>query len=89
MEVIITKTFLKQYEKCPAQVKEAARDLIDALEKANSLQEINNVKKLSGFQFYYRVRIGHYRVGLKEEKPQVWLFCVMERSQIYKVFPPQ
>ena len=89
MEVIVTKTFTKQYLRCPANVQSATRDLITALENAKSINEINDCKKLSGFKNYYRIRVGQYRVGLKQEKPRIFVFCVMERSQIYKFFPPK
>jgi mRNA interferase RelE/StbE len=89
MEVIVTKTFKKQYLRCPTHVKEAVQAVISELEKAKSLQEIHNIKKLNGFKNFYRIRAGQYRIGVKEQKPSVFLLCVMERSQIYKVFPPQ
>lgn len=31
---------------------------IELLEASNSLDEISNIKKLVGFKFYYRYRIG-------------------------------
>ena len=89
MEVIVTKTFKKQYLRCPPYIKEAVQIVINELEKARSLKEIKNIKKLNGFKNFYRVRAGQYRIGLKEQKPGIFLLCVMERSQIYKVFPPQ
>ncbi len=89
MEIIITKTFTKQFLLLPLNVQNAVKLLISTLDEAKSLSEINHVKKLSGFKNYYRIRIGQYRVGLKEEKPKVILICCMERSQIYKVFPPK
>ncbi len=88
MEIIITKTFTKQYLRCPGNVQASVRTLITALENAKSLNEINDCQKLSGFKNYFRIRIGQYRVGVKQEKPKVFLMCVLERSQIYKVFPP-
>lgn len=89
MEVIITKAFTKQYLRCPANVQAASRDLITSLENANSLNEIKDIKKLAGFKNYYRVRLGRYRVGIKQERPKIFIICLMERSQIYKVFPPE
>lgn len=89
MEVIITKAFTKQFLRCPSHVQEAAKVFIVALQNAKSLRDIKDIEKLSGFKTYYRVRIGQYRIGLKEERPHVILMCVMERSQVYKVFPPK
>jgi mRNA interferase RelE/StbE len=89
MEIIVTKTFTKQYLRCPSYVKEDVQNVINELEKANSLTEIKEIKKMKGFKKFYRIRAGQYRIGLKEQKPGIFLLCVMERSQIYKVFPPQ
>ena len=89
MEIIVTKTFTKQFLRCPANIQDSVKVLITSLEKANALNEIKDIKKLSGFKNFFRIRIGNYRVGLKEEKPEVFLLCVLERSQIYKVFPPK
>jgi len=89
MEIIMTKTFAKQYERCPAHVQESAKSFITALEKAKNLKEIKDIKKLSGFKFFYHARIGQYRIGFKEQSPTILLVCILERSQIYKIFPPK
>lgn len=89
MEVIITKIFTKQYLRCPGNVQDAVKAFITSLEKAKSLREISEIKKLSGFKNYYRVCIGQDRIGVKEQKPKVILMAVMERPQIYKSFPSQ
>ncbi len=89
MEIIITKTFTKQYLRCQKNVQEDARKVITALENVNSVYDIKNLEKLAGFKFYYRIRIGQYRIGIKEQNPKVYVICIMERSQIYKSFPPK
>jgi mRNA interferase RelE/StbE len=40
---------------------------IETLERAESLEQIKGVKKLSGVGNYYRLRIGDFRVGLALE----------------------
>lgn len=89
MEVIFTKTFTKQFKRCPKYVQEDVKDLIVSLSDAVSLNEISEVEKLTGFKKYFRIRIGQYRVGVKQEKPKIFIMCVLERSRIYKVFPPK
>ncbi len=89
MEIIVTKTFTKQYLRCPKHVQEDARKVISTLEKAKSVYDIKGIEKLSGFKIYYRLRIGQYRIGVKEQSPKVYVLCIMERSQIYKNFPPK
>ena len=43
------------------------------LEEAESLQDLKNLKKLSGFKNYYRIRLGNYRIGIEQidKKPFV------------------
>lgn len=82
------KSFSKQFLKCPQYIQEATKEVITLLEKAKSLDEIKGIQKLTGFKFFYRIRIGQFRIGIKSEKPNVILIYVMERSQIYKVSPP-
>ena len=89
MEVIVTKTFTKQFLRCPKNVQEDAKNIITSLETAKSIFDIKDIEKLTGFKIYYRARIGQYRIGIKKVSPKILLVCIMERSQIYKVFPPK
>ena len=68
-------------------IKEKLITLIDELESAGSLSEINNVKKLKGFSQAYRIRIGDYRLGLFQTKEGVELARFVHRKDIYKLFP--
>jgi len=52
MEVIVTKTFTKQFLCCP-------KNIITSLETAKSIFDIKDIEKLAGFKIYYRARIGH------------------------------
>ena len=62
--------------------------LIQQIETANSLSELSNVKKLSGFKNYYRVRLGDYRIGFEKINDHTIRFIVVAfRKDIYKIFP--
>jgi mRNA interferase RelE/StbE len=89
MEVKATKTFIKQLKKTPEHIQKDVQAVIKNLNKVQSLREINHCKKLQGYNKYYRIRIANYRMGIEELKPAVLLICILEHSQIYKVFPPQ
>ena len=57
-------------------------------EKAISLSEIPNVKKLAGHKTYYRIRIGDYRMGFELiEQHTIRLILIAHRKDIYKSFP--
>ncbi len=68
-------------------VKANLSKLIRALELEENLNNIPNLKKLSGHKSAYRVRIGDYRVGFFYESHKVILARIVHRKNIYKVFP--
>ncbi len=63
------------------------RELIEAIEKANSLAELSNLKKLKGGGNYFRVRTGNYRVGIALENNTIIFVRFLNRKDIYKYFP--
>lgn len=90
MEVVVTKTYIKQFSKCPNHIKQKCRELLNKLEQAKSLEEIEEVKKLKGFKRnFFRIRVANYRVGIEEVKPKIIILSILERGQIYKNFPPK
>ncbi len=62
-------------------------EIIQAVEKAQTPQEIPNLKKLRGERNYFRIRIGDYRLGLKIEGQLVTLVRLLNRKDIYRYFP--
>jgi len=61
--------------------------IVEAVEKAESLDQINGLKKLKGGGNYYRLRIGNSRVGLAVESDKVVFVWFMNRKDIYRYFP--
>ena len=54
---------------------------------AEGLDEIPNLKKLQGFKYHYRIRIGDYRAGLRVEEGTLIFERFLSRKDIYKYFP--
>jgi mRNA interferase RelE/StbE len=63
------------------------REVIEAVERADSLTELPNLKKLRGGGSYFRLRVGDYRVGVALEKDTVVFVRFLNRKDIYKHFP--
>jgi len=61
--------------------------LIELVEKAGSLLEVKDAKKLKGGDHYYRIRIGNFRVGLTLEGNTVTFVRLLHRNDIYRYFP--
>lgn len=84
--------FLKHFEKDIDKLldKKVQNDIVDAIENvenATKLSEIKNLKKLSSYKNVYRIKIGHYRIGLFIENNTVEFARVVHRKDIYNVFP--
>lgn len=60
---------------------------IQLFEKADSLHDIPNIKKLKGHPSAYRYRKGIYRIGFYVEENTVIFAAFAPRHRIYKKFP--
>ena len=88
MTVSFKKSFLKDIKKLKNKhLKDSIADCILQVESASSVQNIKNLKKLAGYDVYYRIRVGDYRIGLKIEDDSVFFVVVEHRKDIYKMFP--
>lgn len=89
MNIEFTKRFQKEFRQL-ANISNLAGLVNNAIEnilKAKTVSEIRNLKKLTGYKDYYRIRIGSYRIGVKITNSTV-IFSVFEhRKDIYKRFP--
>ena len=63
------------------------KEMIDECKLADSLTELKNVKKLQGYESYYRIRIGDYRVGIEVINEELIFTRVLHRKDVYKYFP--
>lgn len=88
MQVEFLSKFSKDIDHISVKsVKLNLSKLIRQLEKEENLDNIPNIKKLSGHKSAYRIRIGNYRVGFFYENNKVIFARVIHRKDIYKVFP--
>ena len=91
MKIEFRKHFAKQYIKVPQYVRTDTDQFIAELKMcpAESVRKIEDVNKMTGTKIYYRKKIGNYRIGFSVDGETAVIYCVMERSQIYKVYPPK
>ena len=62
-------------------------DIIEELQKTNTLYSINDLKKLKGYKTAYRIKMGDYRIGFIFEQNTIKLSRVLNRKEIYRYFP--
>jgi mRNA interferase RelE/StbE len=63
------------------------RNFLVELKEVLSINELSGIKKIKGERFYYRYRIGDYRVGFKIEDNEILILKVTHRKDIYRYFP--
>ena len=89
MKVLYAKALLKDLEAVSRNpgVKKRLSKLIETLKAIDTLDGIRHIKKIEGYDSYYRLRIGDYRLGLKISEDTVELIRFLHRRDIYRRFP--
>lgn len=88
MTTSFRKSFLRDLKKIrDPKVRDRIREIIKAVEEAESLADVADVRKMSGSSGFYRVRTGSYRIGLAVEGDEVEFVRVLDRKDIYRYFP--
>ncbi|MFT4203194.1 MAG: type II toxin-antitoxin system RelE/ParE family toxin [Chitinophagaceae bacterium] len=92
MEVIVDRSFKKDFEKVPAYVKKQVAQFRESLLQVTHIDALHPPIKYfyqdSAGRYYYRKRFGDYRLGLYIEENTVYLSRILTRGEIYKYFPP-
>jgi len=90
MEVLFKKSFVKDFEKLPKDIKKEVKEVcLLNFPEIKNLMEFTKypVSKIKGFDDYYRIRIRNFRVGFKKVNQQIIFMRVLYRKDIYKYFP--
>ena len=89
MNLLFDESFEKSIKKLKdKRIKIRVIDLIETFQEAENIAEVPNIKKMQGFQSFYRVRLGDYRVGFELlEDNTIYLILIAHRKDIYKYFP--
>ncbi len=88
MQVEFRKTFKQDLKSLKdGKVLKRVQQVVEEVEGAEALLEIRNIKVLQGYEGFYRIRVGDYRVGLFVEKGIVAFVRVLHRKEVYRYFP--
>jgi mRNA interferase RelE/StbE len=88
LKVGFKKSFVKDLKRLEhAPVRQQVKDIIERVERAQSLGDISNIKKLRGGEHYYRIRLGDYRFGIVFEEDTVIFVRFLHRKDLYRYFP--
>lgn len=88
MTVTVNQKFIKDLAKLPTNYRQKIEQFVfEESERFESIEEIKGLKKLQGYQTYYRRRFGDYRVGIRFEDDELVFERVLHRKDIYRYFP--
>jgi mRNA interferase RelE/StbE len=81
--------FKKDLQKITANqsLLQLVQQVIDEIKAAPSIHTLQQMKKMSGFSNFYRIRIRDYRIGLCIQDEQVTFVRCLHRREIYRYFP--
>lgn len=89
MKVRFKKTFLKDLDRLPVDMKNRVQELVfNTIPQTEGLELVGKVKKIKGHDSYYRIKMGDYRIGIKMlDNDTLIFFRVLHRKDIYRFFP--
>jgi mRNA interferase RelE/StbE len=88
MQVAFLRKFSKDLDRITQpKDRKAIAEVIGLIKQTSKFEEISGTKKLTGFDDAYRIRCGHYRIGVFVNGDIVLFARVAHRKDIYKVFP--
>lgn len=89
MNVEFDRSFEKALRKLKdTNVKLRLKRVILTVDRAATLSDIPNLKKLTGYSSYYRIRLGDYRIGVELIATDTVRFITLaHRKDIYSIFP--
>jgi len=88
MEYRITKHFAKKFSKNKnKKLAQALYSVINEVSTVKTFSEVNNQKKMKGYETAYRIRIGSYIIGVFVSDDIVEFSTFDHRSSIYRTFP--
>jgi len=89
MEVLYGKRFSKDLDaiRSESRIRADLLKLIKNIKAAHSLSDLKNVRKIEGYQGYFRIKVGDYRLGIKLKEKRVELIRFLHRKDIYRRFP--
>jgi len=85
----IKKRFVKERSKLPQDIQaQAGKIVFESLICENPF-DLGYLEQMRGFPGKYKIRIGHYRIGLTIDKKNKEIVCsrIAHSKDIYRLFP--
>jgi mRNA interferase RelE/StbE len=88
VRITFRKSFARDLKKVKDRgVLDRIAQAIEQVDRAATRREISDLKKLSGTDAFYRIRVGEYRIGAAVEGDVVEFVRCLSRRELYRFFP--
>ena len=88
MNVAYEAAFLRDLKRVRSKrLRRQVSQAIDNVKLAADIRDISSLKKLGGYETFYRIRIGDYRIGVEIVGDTVIFVRCLHRKDIYRYFP--
>ena len=88
MKVVFEASFARDLKKIRERViLNRVEQAIVNVKDADDLQDISHFSKLSGYDSFYRIRVGDYRIGIEVVGEEIVFVRMLHRKDIYRYFP--
>ncbi len=88
MIVEYSKQSLKDLALIPSKSRISIEKFIfEELPASANITESKKIESMKGYNDFFKVRLGNYRVGLQKESNRIIVKRVLHRKEIYRYFP--
>jgi len=88
MDFLYKKQFLKDLAAIPLPYKKQIENLVfDELPLEDQKSLFSKISKMKGYDWFYKIRVGDYRIGLYINLDKLIFKRVLHRKEIYRFFP--
>ncbi len=72
---------------CNKQLLQQVQQVIENVKEAATIDTVRGLKKMQGYDTFYRLRLGDYRIGIEVVDDQVIFVRFLHRKDVYRYFP--
>lgn len=90
MQIFFKPSFASDLKRLPSDIQNEVRHICtEIFPKLKNLRDFSlyNIKPITGFRFYFRIKLNDYRIGFKKIGNVVEFMRVKHRKDIYRYFP--
>lgn len=88
MDVVYEASFARDLRRIrEKRLRQRVKDVIGEVKAASDISQVGSLKKLQGWDTYYRIRLGDYRIGVEIVDEKVIFVRFLHRRDIYRKFP--